>query len=70
MGSDMVKCEDLSVLYNNQYGIKKNLNINIAEGSTCAIVGKSGCGKKPLYSMLLLAYALLVQVKLLSVAKR
>lgn len=43
----MVKCENLSVLYANQYGIR-NLNMSLKKGATCAIVGESGCGKTTL----------------------
>lgn len=43
----MVHCEQVSVLYANQYGIR-NLNMVLNRGETCAIVGESGCGKTTL----------------------
>lgn len=43
----MVECRDLSVKYKDHFGIK-NLNISLDRGRTCAIIGKSGCGKTTL----------------------
>lgn len=43
----MVKCQNLSVKYQNHWGIK-NLNIDLDSGGSYAIVGRSGCGKTTL----------------------
>lgn len=43
----MVKCENLSVRYEDHFGIR-HLNMQLNKGTTCAIVGRSGCGKTTL----------------------
>lgn len=43
----MVSCTDLSLRYDELFAIK-NINISIKKNTTCAIIGKSGCGKTTL----------------------
>jgi len=43
----MVSCTDLSLRYDEFFAIK-NINISIKKNTTCAIIGKSGCGKTTL----------------------
>lgn len=43
----MIKCRDIVVKYDDFIAIKK-LNVSVDKNTSCAIIGKSGCGKTTL----------------------
>lgn len=47
----MIKVSNLSIDYGNQNGIF-DINLDIADGQICAVIGRSGCGKSTLLNAL------------------
>lgn len=47
-----IECENLTFSYNNEREILHNINLEFPKGKFTAIVGKSGCGKSTIVSIL------------------
>lgn len=47
-----IECENLAFSYNNEREILHNINLEFPKGKFTAIVGKSGCGKSTIVSIL------------------
>ncbi len=49
----LIRCEGVSVTYNNGHTAIKDINFNLTTGTTCALVGVNGSGKSTLFKSIM-----------------